>query len=267
MTWDLAIAIALGVTGAAYLAAILRLRQHAGSLRVLRRWNVVAFIVGWGALAVALLSPLATLSDALFAAHMTQHELLMLVAAPLIVFGQPLATLVWLAPPRARKRLRLASHPRLHAVWRALTAPVVVLVMHAVVLWTWHAPALFEWALRHEGVHVFQHLTFFWTAALFWWALIHGRYGRLGYGIAVLFVFMTAVHSSLLGALLTLAPTPWYPTHAAGAETHGLSALEDQQLAGLLMWIPAGTMLTLVALALFAAWIGVARDPISGQRH
>jgi cytochrome c2 len=119
-------------------------------------------------------------------------------------------------------------------------------------LWAWHLPVAFEWALHDSNVHAMQHLMFFITAALFWWAIIHGRYGRLGYGMAVFFVFATAMHTALLGVLLTYATHLWYPTYAHTAP----HALEDQQLAGLIMWIPAGVIFTLIALALFAAWLG-----------
>jgi putative membrane protein len=103
-----------------------------------------------------------------------------------------------------------------------------------------------------------QHASFFVTAALFWWAILRGRYGRLGYGLAVGFVFATAMHTSILGALITVAGTLWYPIYAARGAPWQLDAMEDQTLAGLVMWIPAGLLLTFVALALFAAWLGEA---------
>jgi mono/diheme cytochrome c family protein len=101
-----------------------------------------------------------------------------------------------------------------------------------------------------------MHVCFLLTACLFWWALIHGRYGRLGYGAAVLFVFATAVHSGALGALMTFAPRAWYPLYAHRSAAAGHDPLQDQQLAGLIMWIPFGVVFLVLALALFAAWLG-----------
>src|SRR5207253_10440413 len=106
--------------------------------------------------------------------------------------------------------------------WDAATGPLTVLVLHALVLWMWHVPAMFEAALHDETIHVVQHLGFFLTAALFWWALIHGRYGRLGYGVGVLYVFATAMHTQILGALLTFGRHDWYPTHRARTLAAGL---------------------------------------------
>ena len=179
---------------------------------------------------------------------MAQHELLMLVAAPLMVLGRPFLTLLHTIPAAARLAKPLD----------AVTGPVFVLILHAVVLWMWHIPALFEAALHDESVHVLQHLGFFITAALFWYALIHGRYGRLGYGVGVLYVFATAMHTQILGALLTFGTRIWYPTHAARTAAAGGNALEDQQLAGIVMWIPFGMVFLFVGLALFAAWLGEA---------
>jgi putative membrane protein len=93
---------------------------------------------------------------------------------------------------------------------------------------------------------------------MFWWAMVHGRYGRRGYGLAVVYVFITAVHSGALGALLTFAPFPWYGDYVTRGAAHRVDALGDQQLAGLLMWIPAGVVFIILGLALFAAWMGEA---------
>jgi putative membrane protein len=137
------------------------------------------------------------------------------------------------------------------------------MVMHAVVVWLWHAPVLFEAALRNEVVHAIQHVSFFATAILFWWAILRGRYGRLGYGLAVAFVFATAMHTSVLGALITVAGRLWYPLYGARAEAWQMDALVDQTLAGLVMWIPAGILLTIAALGLFAAWLGEAERRVA----
>lgn len=257
-SWDAAIAAALFAAAVLYAAAVSRVWRAAGVGRGTRWREVACVAAGWLALIVALVSPLDALSDVLFAAHMTQHELLMLVAAPLIVLGRPLVTMLWLLPPATRQRVRHVQRPSVMRVWLWLTAPVTVLLIHGVVVWIWHVPVLFEAALASEGVHALQHLLFFWSAALFWWALVHGRYGRLGYGISVIFVFATAMHTGVLGALLTFSPHVWYPSYAASAASYEGGALADQQLAGLLMWIPAGAVFLVIGLALFGAWIGEA---------
>jgi cytochrome c oxidase assembly factor CtaG len=256
-SWDPLGLCLLACSAAVYATGLVRLYRHAGFGHGVRPIEVAAFTTGWLGLAVALLSPLDTLSDVLFSAHMTQHELLMLIAAPGMVMGKPWITFAWALPERARltvlQRLRNAQQV---PFCRTLTAPLTVLVLHALALWLWHVPALFHAALRDERVHALQHACFFFTAALFFLAVIHGRYGRVGYGISTLFVFLTAAHSGLLGALLTLASQLWYPLQSASTLPYGLCPLEDQQLAGLIMWVPAGTLLAVVALALFAAWIG-----------
>jgi cytochrome c oxidase assembly factor CtaG len=140
--------------------------------------------------------------------------------------------------------------------WRVLTTPLVALLVHAAARWAWHAPPLFEAALAHRGVHALQHLSFLVTAGLFWWSIVHGRLGRAGYGVAVLAVFATAAHTGLLGAIVTLAPAPFYGAYVARARALGIDALADQQVAGLVMWVAAGFLLTCIGLALFAAWLG-----------
>ncbi len=212
-----------------------------------------------GAIAVALLSRLDALADVLFSAHMGQHEILMLVAAPLLVMGKPWLTAAWALPERRRASLLAVSKRRtVRGPFRVLTGPLTILILHAVALWIWHVPGLFEHALRNENVHAFQHFCFFATAALFWWTLVNGRYGRAGYGAAVVFVFLTGLHSGVLGALITVAGRLWYPLHGARSAAAGVDPLRDQQLAGLLMWIPAGVLLMVLGLALLAAWLGEA---------
>ena len=249
--WDVA-AIGVVLAGASlYVVGLARLPRRSAT------GPAIACCIGWLVLVAAFAPPLGTLADLLFAAHMGQHELLILVAPALLVVGRPLLVALWAFPRHLRLSIAtVARRPTVAAAWRRSTAPVVVLLLHGIVLWVWHLPVAFEAALAHEALHAFQHLTFFATAALFWWALVHGRFGRLGYGAGVLFVFATAIHSGALGALLTMAPRPLYPTHAARAAAAGSAPLQDQQLAGLLMWVPASVVLLLAALGLFVAWLG-----------
>jgi cytochrome c oxidase assembly factor CtaG/cytochrome c2 len=185
---------------------------------------------------------------------MIQHEVLMLVAAPLLVLGRPLPLFLRALPLLWRRQLGKLGKS-LRGSWRVLTQPLVAWTLHAAALWIWHIPRLFQATLTSELAHAWQHLSFFGTALCFWWALLSGHQERQGYGVAVLAVFTTALHSSLLGALLTFAPTPWYPAYAHTTAAWGLTPREDQQLGGLVMWIPAGVVYLLAALALGAGWL------------
>jgi putative membrane protein len=224
--------------------------------RSIRTWEALCFAGGWFALFVALVSPLHAWGQVLFSAHMTQHEILMLVAAPLLVLGRPLLAFLWALPLSWSRRLgNLAKTGPINRVWKALTIPLVAWLVHAVALWIWHIPVLFEAVLHNEAVHMAQHLSFLLSALLFWWALIHGPQGAMGYGAAVLYLFTTSIHSGVLGALLTVAGSVWYPSYVGLTNSWGLTPLEDQQLGGLIMWIPAGLVYVIAGLALFAGWL------------
>lgn len=239
-----------------YARGVRRLWTTAGRGRGVRVWEAWCFAGGWLALAVALVSPLHPWGNVLFSVHMTQHELLMLAAAPLLVLGQPLvAALKALPPGRVGPLLRWTKVPGVAATWRAVTHPFAAWLLHAVVLWVWHVPALFHAALRSEFVHALQHVSFLGSALVFWWAVLRGPHRVMGHGAAVLFLFTTAVHSGLLGALITLAGRVWYPDYEGRTIAWGLGPLEDQQLGGLIMWVPACTVYVVAGLALFARWL------------
>jgi cytochrome c oxidase assembly factor CtaG len=252
------ITIALLIASAVLYAAGTRaVWRRAGVGRGIRRWQAISFAAGLLSLAVALLSPVVWLSTILFSMHMTQHEILMLVSAPLLVFGHPLFAMLWALPRRTREAWGMWSQtPIVARSWRGATGPFTVFFAHAVALWLWHTPPLYEAALHNGAIHALEHLSFVMTAALFWWAMIHGRYGRMGYGIAVLYIFLTAIHSSVLGALMTISPHVLYPDYIANGASWHVNAIEDQQLAGLLMWVPSGLVFIIFGLALFAAWLG-----------
>jgi putative membrane protein len=212
-----------------------------------------AFAAGCLVLALALLSPLHALSEVLFSAHMAQHTLLIAVAAPLIVLGRPLLVSLWMLP-RARRRT-LAHHEITRAVARGSRLGVGPgFVLHAVTVWIWHAPTLYQASLANGWMHALQHTSFLVTAILFWGALLDPR-RRHSYGTGVLYLFVTAAHTGVLGALMTVAPAGWYPRYAATTEAWGFSLLADQQLAGLIMWMPAGLLYTAAALLMLAAWL------------
>jgi putative membrane protein len=230
--------------------------SEAGRRLGVRAWEAWCYAGGWFALFVALVSPLHAWGRVLFSAHMTQHEVLMLVAAPLLVLGRPLVPMLRALPVGWARAVGNAGRARWwQTVWRVITNPLVAWAIHAVALWVWHIPLLFQAVLDHEWVHTLQHLSFFLSALLFWWALVHGRQGALGYGAGVLYLFTTALHSGLLGALITFATSAWYPAYTGLTASWGLTPLEDQQLGGLIMWIPAGLVYVVAGLALFGGWL------------
>ena len=272
-SWDPLVSVSLAISAGLYGLGLVHLWRTPGGRRAVRPWQAAAFAVGWLSLVIALISPLDELSDILFSAHMTQHELLMVIAAPLMVLGRPLIVMLWAFRAGHRQRLTAWTRtPLVARTWHGVTGPLTVWVLHALALWIWHLPVLYQAALESDAVHVVQHLSFFVTAALFWWALVHGRYGRIGYGMAVLFLFTTALHSGALGALFTFGSEVTYPLYAERSAAFGVSALEDQQLAGLIMWVPFSLTFLIVGLALFAAWLGesdrrlgFARGPLSTE--
>ena len=213
--------LALLLLGAAlglYLLGVRRLWAKAGRGRGISFTDVASFMLGWITLGVALLSPLHHAAERLLWAHMLQHELLMVLAAPLLVLGRPL---------EAWSRVVALRVPRL------LSDPFLACALHAVAVWMWHAPTLYAAALGSEWLHFAQHASVFISAAIFWWAVFAGR--PLA---SMALLLATLMHIGALGFLMAFSPAPWYPGYT----------LEDQRLAGLLMWIPAGTVYPVAAL-------------------
>jgi putative membrane protein len=240
--------LAVLVFGGLYARGVRTLWQQAGRGHVVPVWRTLCFGGGLLALLVALESPLDAIAEQLFSAHMVQHLVLILVAGPLLVLGAPVAPMLWAFPARSRRGVAAWFHPL-----RTLGVPAVAFVVHSAALWAWHVPALYDAAVANRATHILEHLCFLLTAALFWWALLHR--GRSGYGVAVLYVFGMALESTFLGALLTFAPTPWYASHLTTTQAWGVRPLEDQQLAGLIMWVPGGAVYLVSALTLFGVWL------------
>ncbi|HEX2172491.1 MAG TPA: cytochrome c oxidase assembly protein, partial [Dehalococcoidia bacterium] len=262
--------VALVATG--YLYARGSGRSRAGHAPPLGRR--LAFWCGLAALAAALFSPVAALGLAIFAGHMVQHLILVLVAAPLIVLGRPLTVLARGLSHTVR-RLVARRWPRglIRAFRHGAGLPLLIWWLHVGALWIWHLPAWYQAALRDEAVHALEHLTFAGTAILFWWAVLPaGRRFRLSPGAGGLYLFAAAMQGTALGALMTFAARPWYPDYAPSAPAWGLTPVEDQQLAGLVMWIPAAVVYVIAAAGLIVVWLdadgaqaapGGGRPPVS----
>ena len=218
--WDAATTLALLLAAGLYSEALRRRAPISAA-------NALAFAAGWLSLAIALLAPLESEVAESFSLHMIQHELLMIAAPPLLILGRPYAALAATLPAVG---LRIAALP-------LCVPPLAALLLHAIALWIWHVPRFFDAALESAAVHAAQHASFFFTALLFWWAVFR----RVRTGIAVLYILATMIHAGALAALLTFAPAPLY----------SLTALSEQQLGGLIMWVPAGYAMLAAGLIAF----------------
>ena len=243
---------------ALYSCGVLRLWRRAGVGRGVRGWQALLGVSAFLVLGAALISPLEALSGLLFSAHMVQHLLIMIVAAPLLVLGLPVVAGLWALPTGARKAAAqgwLRATALRNAV-HTLTHPVLAWTLFVATFWVWHTPGLYEAALRSNMVHGLEHLTFWAASLLFWWTLLQPvGHRRLGRGAAILYLFAASLQGGALGALITFSPRPWYGAYERTTEALGRSALGDQQLAGLLMWLPLGTLFTVLAGVFFLLWL------------
>lgn len=225
----------------------------------LPRWRVLCFASGLTIVVVALESPIGTYDQQLFVMHMIEHMLLILGAAPLLLLGAPLVPMLWGLPEQERRGVARLLGPQsyLSQAGTALTSPVVALGIFLTTFAAWHVPFLYDAAQARSVVHYTEHFMFFSAALLFWWPVIHPTGGarRLSRVASVLYFAPPMVVGTLIGALLTFAPRPLYATYAIAPRLTTLSPIEDQQLAGLVMWIPSGlvfaaAVLSQIALAL-----------------
>ena len=170
----------LAIAPVGYALGLAVLWRRAGRGRGVSYARAACFLSGWLVLFTALVSPLDTLGDRLFAPHMVQHTLIMAAAAPLFVLGRPLAAWVWALPPKARRATGEAlRRPAWRAFWRGVMAPLSAWLLHATVLWLWHVPAWFEAARAHEALHALQHPSFLAAALLYWWSVLGIVWDRL----------------------------------------------------------------------------------------
>ncbi|HEY7072404.1 MAG TPA: cytochrome c oxidase assembly protein [Acidimicrobiales bacterium] len=258
---DPLVVVALVLAAVGYRRGVVALRARARPGP--RRGEVAAFTAGLVAVAVALASPLEGAAGALFSAHMLQHLLLVLVAAPLLAAGRP-ALAIGAAFPATTRRAwrRQAARPAARRATDVVLHPVVVWALGTVTLWAWHLPVLYDAAVRHDLLHAVEHASLLGTALLLW-TVVWGRGPRpAATPTAVGLLFATALASAALGAVLTLAGTPLYDVHATTTAAWGLSPLEDQQLAGATMWVPAGLVYMAVMAGLLGSWLSsLDREP------
>jgi putative membrane protein len=253
LSWSFEPTVIVGLLVAAglYVRGWRRLRSRGRGGRILKRWRAWCFGAGLTTVAIALLSPIGTFDSLFFFMHMTQHVLLIMVAAPLIWLGAPMVPTIWAFDRGTRLRLGQlfhASNP-IHRLFHFLTRAGVALALYVLVLFVWHFPPLYDAAQGRNWIHDLEHFMFFGSALLFWWPVIHPSGGRrrLGYGAGILYIFPAKIAGFVLGAALTLSSEPFYTTFLNSPSLWGLSPLGDQQLGGLIMWV-AGGLLYIVPL-------------------
>jgi putative membrane protein len=244
--WEPSILLGLVLLTGFYLFATGPGRKWFNQAQPARPGQKAWFLGGVAILFLALVSPLDALSDGyLFTAHMWQHFMLAFLAPPSLLLGTP----DWLLRP-------LLKQPVLAWWLRLLTAPLLAFASFNIIFMVWHLPALYEATLHNNAFHISEHLLFMSSGVLNWWPVLSPlpELPRLSYPARMFYLFAEAIPTSVMGAFVTFPATVLYPTYANAPRILNLSPMEDQQFAGLIMWIPAAATY-LVALSLvFMSW-------------
>lgn len=219
-----------------------------------RRWprgQLIAFGAGLAVLFLALASPIEPFTGLLLQVHMLQHLLLMMVAPPLLWLGAPMLPLLR-GMPRALRTYWVAPLLRaqlLRRLFSMLTRPAPAWLLFTAATWFWHLPPIYERALRSDGWHYLQHLCFLGTALLFWYPVIRPYPSRPSWSpwLLIPYLILADVQNTILSALLTFSDQPLYSYYVTRPRLGNLSPLEDQAIAGVLMWVP-GSLAYLVPL-------------------
>jgi putative membrane protein len=233
----------------------LLLLVYSGFVRPRNAKQTVFFVAGVLVMLFALVSPIDTLGDTyLFSVHMLQHLLLVLIVPPLLILG---------ISKKSTEQLlhwELASRAE-----TALSRPALAWSLAIVIMSAWHIPALYNAALANENIHIAQHLMFLVTATIFWWPVLAPVPKlRMGTGSTVIYLFAAAASNTVLGIVITFAPVGIYPAYIAPhdalsilpliRQSWGISAAADQQIGGLLMWVPGCSIYFIGILIALIHW-------------
>ncbi len=244
--WEPSILIGTALIVGFYLYAIGPLRRRYHPHEKVKTGQTVSFLLGMLIMFLALVSPLDELGDSyLFSAHMVQHLCLTIIGPPLLLIGTP----EWFVKPVLRNKV-------VFKIAKALTLPAVAFVIYNVDFWLWHAPPLYNATLENQNIHILEHLTFIIFGVLYWWPVFSPSQDlpRLPIGGQVLYLFVSGMPTVLLGAGLTFFP-PLYAPYVAAPRVWGISAATDQQLGGLIMWIPGSIFYIIIMSVLFISWM------------
>lgn len=248
---------ALEVMTGFYALGVFRCWLRAGVGHGISMRQVIAFAGAVAVLVGALLSPLDAISHELFSAHMIQHLILILIAAPLLIAANTPIAFLYALPRAAANRIGRAWRRArgLRSAWRLIIHPISAWTIFTVMIWLWHLPTLYQAALTSDAIHIFEHAFFVGSALIFWWVLMRPTSRKqVQYAIAIPYLFLSGIQGSVLGALLTFATQVWYPIYAQTSARWGLTPLQDQQYAGLIMWLPMGMLFTILAVLFLLRW-------------
>jgi cytochrome c oxidase assembly factor CtaG len=263
--WD--VIFVLSIFAILYIRGWLRLRATSGEAKLSQLGFYAIALVAIG---LALLSPLDELASYLLIAHMVQHELLMMLAPPLILLANPVPVLLW----------GLGRNPRLHAghlltrqsairrVRDFLGWMPIAWSLYVINLWAWHYPALYDAALRVTWIHDLEHVLFFLTALVFWWPVIQpaSRLAPIQHGLRILYLFFAATQDTILAGLIALSREVLYPHYQTALRLWNLTAQEDQIGGGIVMFAVGSTTYAIAILILVNALLGEGRRKRSTKR-
>ena len=278
-SWRPEVIIPLIILGILFVAGWRRLRARGGRVTGWRTlgaaWRPVSYIAGLLVIGLALLSPFDVLVQQLFFMHMIQHLLLIMIAPPLLLLPNPLPFLLWGLPGRLRLAAGGALNSVIHKqsavgrVLRLVTTPVAVWFVFVGTIIGWHDPALYNAALRSDWVHDLEHVTMFAAGMLYWW-LVSGAGPRLHKNLSrvakIAFILAVIPPNMALGIVLAFSQQPIYAFYSDMPRLWGISAVDDQRISGVIMWIPGNMMHFMTALALiFMILSGEGRKPAAKE--
>jgi len=245
--WQPSIIIGTTIVLGSYLYAVGLLRKPSALIDGVKQSQVVSFWLGILVIFFALVSPIDEIGDRyLFSMHMVQHLFLTIIGPPLLLLGTPEVLL----KPIIRNRL-------VFPIAKVLTHPFLAFFLFNADFWLWHAPSLYNATLTNQNLHILEHLTFIVFAVIYWWPIFSPMkedLPRLSIGGQVLYLFLSGMPVVALGAGLTFAP-PLYTPYINAPRIWGLSAATDQQLGGLIMWIPGNILYIGIVSVLFIRWL------------
>jgi cytochrome c oxidase assembly factor CtaG len=258
--WDPLILSMLVITAILYARGLFQQRERQGGLLYPhQKWRAVAFGAGMGILFLALISPVDTYSDQLFSVHMAQHILFMDISAPLLAYSAPLGPILQAFPRRYQRAAgQWWSRPGnwIKGLWQWVSYPATAWVLFVGFLWLWHIPAFYSAAIENETIHALEHLCFLGSGFLFWWNIFYVFWRKPKQrGTGVVYMGLYALQSSGLGGLLTFSTATWYPVYISTSEKLGVSPLADQQIAGMIMWLPEMAIYIVGALIMLKGWL------------